>query len=136
MADPTSSPRERIVLGFLLLGFSLVGLFAVSSSRLDVRGTFVRPDPLLARAALVAALLTLVVAAALSIGFFGLRAGLGLVLREGWPGLLAGAGGGAIVGFFLRAVFPGLMIWIVVALCYAAGVFFIFWFARRARPTV
>lgn len=124
------SKKERTVLGFMLLSFVLVGFAGTSFSRLDVRGAYVPPDPILGTIMLGGAGLTLVVTIVLAVRYLGAAAGFKTLVREGWPGFLAGAGGGGVVGFFLRAMFgPGMLVFAV--LLYVAAVFFIFWFAKR-----
>jgi hypothetical protein len=44
-----TGPQERIVLGCLLLGFSLLGMSFVATSRVDARGTVLPPDMLTGR---------------------------------------------------------------------------------------
>jgi hypothetical protein len=54
--------------------------------------------------------------------------------REAWPGFLAGAGLGALLGFFLRMMFQPPILWLAILVYIAAVAYGTLWFSRKASP--
>ena len=130
--DLTVQSRERIVMGALLLGFALIAVAGVTAFGMVVNGRRVPPDVVFAVGALVVAVVTLAGSVWLAVRLLGRAEGFKVIRREMGAGLWAGAVGGFLVGFLLRAAFPGPALWLGLIIAYAAAVGFICWLAMRS----
>lgn len=127
----TLSRRERIVLGTLVLGMFLVGVFFMVRGDVDIPGGRMRADPALARPILIGALLTVGTSLVLAGRYFK-AAGLRFVAKEAWPAFLAGAAIGVFGGLILRGIIPRSGLLVVLGLLYVGAIFAIRWWAQKS----
>lgn len=132
LGELTVQSRERIVMGALLLGIALVAVAAVAASGMDVNGRRVPPDPALSIGALIVAAATLAGCGWFAVRLLGRADGSRVIRRELGAALWAGAIGGSLSGFIIRAVFLGPTVWLGVIIAYGAAVGAIYWFATKA----
>lgn len=128
-----STPKERIVLGILLVGLGLIAFAGVAAFPLRTETLSVPPDPPMAQILLAAAALALVVAVLTAARLLGMSAGLRLLGREAWSGLLAASAVTVPTAFALRAMSPRPFVFAAAAVLCVAGVVFSLWFAQRAE---
>jgi hypothetical protein len=134
MAKSTTGPRERVVIGLLLMASALLGVSGVAGSDLQAASRLIEQDLQFAFVTLALAAVTYVWCVAYALVAFGGLEGMRLLGREGWPGLLFGAGLGFLTGFALRAILPGAAAWVGLALYYLGGLCLIVVMAQRGEP--
>lgn len=124
--------NEWLVIGPLGLGSVMLGTALITSSRMNVNGRYIYPNP--AQGYFIYALSFIAFAATIyfALKFFEGKEGLRVLAREAWPALLFGAGFGAmILGFFLRAVFPSNSFLFAVFTVYALGIYLIYYVYKK-----
>lgn len=112
-------------MGSLLLGCALLGVGLMAPFEMDVMGRRVPSNVPFSIVVFVLAVLTLAAAVVLAVRFLGAKEGLRLIGREAGAGLWAGAIAGLLVGFVLRAVLPGALLWVGFAAACATAVYVI-----------
>jgi hypothetical protein len=126
-----ASRAERLVLGGYLLAVATGAAALLVATPFEARGEHLAPDVVQGRVLLLLALATLVGTGALAVRSLGARRALRLVGHETWPGLLAGAFVGLVLGAPLRSFLPTSAYAPGVSLLYAAGAAGSWWFAHR-----
>jgi hypothetical protein len=127
-----ASPQEKVVIACLVVGLLVLGISFVAFYPLNVNGRPIPPNPTHGKFILIVAALTLIAAIYISIKFFGAKEGLKTVAREGAPGLLIITGAGAMVGFFLRAIF-GKNLLFIFFLIYAGAVYYAYTIYKKSN---
>jgi hypothetical protein len=121
-----------MVIGLLLLAFYLVGLSLLVTNPVRTPGGTIAADAPLGREIQMLAAVTLLAAVLWALHYCGPAAGLKLVGRELWPGLLAGTVLGFVTGLPLRALGPYGIFWFAFGALYLGAIFTILWFARAS----
>lgn len=133
MDKAKASRQERIVVGLLLLTGWLVVLSSMVTHQATTPGGTTPPAAgSLGGQILVLAALTLGAALAIGVRYAGPGAGLRLIARNAWPGLLFGGFLGLFTAFPLRVLVPFDKFWVVLTPLYLGAILFILWFARKA----
>ncbi len=123
MTNEKLTSEEWGVIGALSLCVFSFGASFTAFTRLNVNGRLVPPNPAQGNFLLTIAVLTLVATVYIAVKSLGVKNGLKMLGREGWPALLFGGGVGALTCFFLRAVFAGFSFYIMFLIVYVIGVY-------------
>jgi hypothetical protein len=120
------SSGEKAVIGAITLGLIVLGTSFVCFAKLNAMGKIVLPNYVQGYVILGLALVTLIGTVALAAKVLGIKEGLKMIAREGVAAIFIITGLGALLGFFLRVLLPGIGLLIVLAVLYAGAVFVIF----------